>query len=293
MMSPDPLVGLTYGLAVFYKYMQDQFDFNNQVIRRTVEILTAETLGPLLKENNVPDTVSVSAVNVDGGSAALNRALEELFNLNIQDVWADFSISLALMRNNKAIPSQWRHYWPYWIFNRQYAGYPIIFNDLVNNQDVPMGQFADWWEKFETNQFIPGNYGLPAAYVGQTFVRTLPALFEAQATDLKNFIFNVTYGTQNINVTIIAGEWRISLLQFMSDGSDTGSFVIDGPYEIGVGGAVSFTDLLNPNRAPGPFVAGSNIRLVLTHVSFSGTGLVLSDYFTTALLTGSIRVTSA
>lgn len=281
MMSTEAQVGVTYGLSLFYKYLQDQFDFNNQVQRRTVDVLTSETAGPLFKANNIPDTISVFPVNSDGGSAALKQSLLELFGKDIKDVWNDFSISLVLLRNNEAIPAQYRHYFPYWLWNTEYLGYPVLLQRLINRG---LAQFADWWEQFDTNGVIPASYG--TAFTGETFVRTLPSPFNANVRDLRTLSFNVPHSTNTVTVTITAGEWRITLLQFTSDGTQIGSFIQDGPHTI-VGAGVHVFNIVGHVPA---FTPSGNIRLVCANVSFSGTGLVLSDYFQSAPLTGTINI---
>ncbi len=108
-MTPDAFGLPTYGMGMWWKYIQDQFDYNNQVMRRTMDVLSSKTLGPLLDKQKIPDSFAVNPVNDVGGTAALNQALDELFGKNIQAVWNDYSVSIAMLRNNTSIPEKWRN----------------------------------------------------------------------------------------------------------------------------------------------------------------------------------------
>lgn len=50
----------------------------------------------------------------------INEILLLSWVMQNKDVWNDFSISITLMSNNTSIPSQWRNYYPYWIYNADY-----------------------------------------------------------------------------------------------------------------------------------------------------------------------------
>lgn len=283
-MTPDTFGVNTYGLGLFWTYLRDQYDYNNQIMRRTMDILTNKTLGPLMRENDFPDGFANLPINKVGGSAAMNIALKELFCKNIKDLWNDFSISLVLMRNNTSIPKQWRNYWPFWIYNTQYSGY----NQLVDSANVfGAGQFINWWERLDSNDVIPANYRTP--YTGETFIRTLPSSFSSDATSLQSFSFNVPHETNNISVNIAQGEWRITLLQYTSDGTMEGSFIVDGPHTLKDGQSINF-NVAAHNPA---FTSNGNIRLVCANVTFDGKGNTLAEYFTEEAPNGSIAITSA
>lgn len=275
----------TYGMAIFWKYLQDQFDFNNQAMRRTQDILLSETLGPLVKSNNFPNLAIIDFPNSNGGSSALDQAFKELFSKNLKDVWTDFSVSVTFLRNNKSIPAQYRHYWPYWIYDSKYAGYSEIFQASLN---ANRQQFANWWELLDTNGVVPANWGsVGGAFVGQTFIRTLPAVVDASIPDLRSLAFNVPHTTNSITVTVTAGEWRIILCQFTSDGTDTGLWAQEGPFEILGSGTVTFV-----LSALTGFTATGNTRLVCVNVNMTGNGTALADYFSDEQNTGTINIVS-
>jgi hypothetical protein len=272
----------TYGAQLFWNYLREQFDFNNQTIRRTIDILANETAGPLLKANNFPHSI-FAVINNTGSSFAFKKALKELFNKDIRDVWNDFSISLVLLRNNTSIPVAYRHKYPYWTFNSQYVGYPTIFS---NYSQFNSSQYASWWEMMENNGTIPANWGTP--YTGQTVVRTLPSNFSANVKNLMTLSFNVPKNLSTVTVTVTAGEWRITLLQFTSDGTPVGSFILDGPHAILNAGVHVF----NIATHVPAFTPTGNIRLVCCNVTFSGTGNQLSEYYSSEGTSGSISIVS-
>jgi hypothetical protein len=287
-MRPDAFGLSTYGMGIWWKYLQDQFDFNNQVMRRTMDILSSDTMGPLLRKNHFPDSITGNPVNDVGGSVALDRALRDLFGKNIKDVWNDYSISITLFRNNTSIPPQWRHYFPYWIYNSDYSGY-----DKIVAATAPFGlqAFANWWEQMDENEVIPAAYNTP--YTGETFIRTLPEHFETDALTLRTYAFNVTRpnegGPSTINVTVPQGEWRVTLVQFTSDGTPVGSFIADGPHTL-IGGGSNNTLTLNVAGHNPAFSETGNIRLICVNVTFNGNGKSLDEYFTEETPNGRIII---
>lgn len=276
---------VTFGMGMFWKYTHDQFDFNQQLQRRAGDILTSETLGPLLQSNSIPDLYATFPINRTGGSAALRDSLQQLFGRNIKDLWNDFSIAMVLMRNNTSIPSQYQVGFPYWIYDSQYAGYLVLQSSLTF---LGTPQFADWWEKLDDNQIVPANYGVTIA-TGQTFIRTLPQNFTTNLKNLTTVSFTVPNNLNTVTVNITAGEWRITLLQFTSDGTPVGSFIIDGPHAILGAGSHVF----NISTHIPAFTANGSIRLVCANVTFSGTGTTSADYFSPEPTTGSISIISA
>jgi hypothetical protein len=285
-MMATELQGLaTYGGGIFWKYLQSQFDFNNQVMRRTIDILSSETAGPLLKANDFPFPY-FATINNTGGSAALDQAFKELFSKNIKDVWNDFSISLVLLRNNTAIPSKYRTLFPFWIYNTNYFGYPQL---LSNMTAIGIPQFANWWEVMDTNGTIPANWNTP--YTGQTFVRTLTGPIVGNVKNLMTLSFNVPHNTKSIKIDVASGEWRLTIVQFTSDGTSVGSWIQDGSYTVLGGGSYTFDIATHvPSYTP-----TGNIRLVCANVNFpdaaSNPGTHLADYFSPEPNTGSITIT--
>ncbi len=279
-----PTGQLTYGFGMFWHYTQAQFDPNMQLQRRTMDILTGETLGPSMKANNIPDSYQLPLLNTTGPWIAVRNSLQELFSRDVKDLLNNFYIAMALLRNNSAIPAEYRVNFPYWIYNTEYQGYPQIQAAL---SVVGIQQFADWWEKMNENQIVPANYGTAIA-TGQTFINTLPANFSASLRVMRGFSFNVPREINTITITITSGEWKLTLFQFTSDGTPVGSWIQDGPHTIFGAGVHIF----NVSTHVPAFSTTGNIRLVCTHVTLNGNGDSLADYFTPENPSGNISIVS-
>lgn len=251
----------SYGNGIFWKYLATTIDPNQQSIRRMCDILSTDTqygIGPLMKANNFPYSKNYGTLTSPNGcSLALNKALGELFGANIKDVMANYAVSLALLRNNTSIPPQYRHIWPYWLYNTTYP-----FNIQIS-QYPGSAPFANWWGTFNSNGAIPANWN--TGFTGETFIRTLPNNFTEKVRDLTMLLFQVPAGTNSITVNILSGEWRLSLVQFISNGGPSGTFNMDGQYSVTGPGVHVFNIGV-------PFVNNGTIRLVCAHVTLTDYG---------------------
>ncbi len=142
----------------------------------------------------------------------------------------------------------------------------------------------------DDNAVIPADYNLP--FAGETFIRTLPEHFETEALALRTYTFNVTKpnneGPETITVTVPKGEWRVTLVQFTSDGTPAGSFIADGSHTLVAGGNDTITfDIANHSPA---FSDSGNIRLICVNTTFDSNGKHLEDYFTEETPNASILI---
>ena len=288
MMRSDDKGSSTYGALVFWKYLADQWDHNYQIPRLIMDILSQETAGPLFRANDFPTTAITNTANNTGANVAMKLALKRYKGVKIADLWFDFSVSITMFRNNKAIPKQYRHSYPYWIFNTQYQDFPII----AAAETLLYGagsQTADWWEMLDTNQAIrPGWAG---AYIGETVIRTLGANFTGSCKNYHSFSFNVDHATNEIDVQITQGKWRVMVFQFTpsDDGDCDGSWIQDGPHTLRDGDNKIF-EIANHRRR---YSTTGNIRLVCANVTkMTGDGTELEDYFGVEPDTGSIIINS-
>lgn len=244
----------TYGSSIFWRYLATQFDYNYQVMRRMSDILSNETLNPILIENNIPFVISSYGYggqigyNPEGSLLALDQALHELHGRNIQEVFGAFAVSLALLRNNTSIPSPYRHEYPYWLCSPTYPGYQELSPNPV---------YAAWWQDYQDNNVLPVDPTFPP-YEGQNFVPILTeAIVEYPMKDMTMLIFEVPKGTNFIDIHV-TGEWRLSVVQFNSDGTPEGEYVMNGEF-INNGGQ-TFFDVRH-------FTGEGSIRLVCAHVT--------------------------
>lgn len=272
----------SYGMSPFWRYVATQFDPNYQAMRRMNDILGTDSkygIGPLLKSINAPFSKNYERlISPNGASLALNKAFDELFGKNIKDVFGDYAVSLAMLRNNISIPDKYKHKFPYWLFS---ASYP--YNNQLGNYP---GQAAtvQWWDTFTNNSVIPANYG--TVFVGQTFIKTLATTQTEKVQDLSMLLFQVPAGTNKVTVNITSGEWRVSLVQFISDGTSVGTFNMDGQHTVLAAGNHVF-------NIGAPFVNNGSIRLVCAHVGLKDYGGLGNFYQPTSgpYLTGDITIT--
>jgi hypothetical protein len=275
----------SYGLSYFWTYMAEQFDPNHQVMRRVNDILGSLNTFNLFSENIIRTFKgSLLPVNI-----VLKQALAELYQIDIRDLWHDFGTMQVLLRNNTSIPSKYRFQYPFWLFSKKYDGYPQVLSTLTS---VGVPQYADFWDVIVENRPIPPNMIAPIIrspmrpfMAGETFMRTLPANAIINTVDLTNYSFSVPPSTGFININVTKGQWKFSLLQFTSDGTSVGNFIIDGPYYIENAGTLK---LPVASRVPS-FTAEGIIYLVCSCVSVTDLG-GLENYLGTAVQSGSLNL---
>lgn len=286
----------TYGLSVFWTYMQRLFDLNFQVHRRVTDILAAETWGPLAKANGLPYNGALTVRNQTGALLALDQALQELHGVTLKQVWTDFSIAVALLRNNTSIPEKYRVFFPYWIYHSDYAGFQELLDRLVAN-GFPVFPFiptmAQWWEIFDNNQVVPSDwtYGLffddePFIHQGEEFITPLPAEVTKSLEAFKSLVYAVPEETESITVTSTDGEWAVSLVQFTSDGTSVGTFVQSGPFTLYPGDDHVF------DVGSLGFTPDGIIKLVCSQLSTIVSG-DLNDYYSNEPVAGTIKIVSS
>jgi len=149
----------TYGVGVFWKYLQSQFDTNNQISRRVYDIVenNPNYLGKLFKLNNLfTGTYADVYTNYAGVLLAHSQAVNELYNLNFKDVYFNFTVAMAFMRNNTSIAQEYRVGFPYWVYNTNYVGYSQILTSIFPTYGDTIG--SDFWNYINDNLIIPANY---------------------------------------------------------------------------------------------------------------------------------------
>jgi len=256
--SSDP----SYGMGLFFRWLATQFDSNYQVMRRTGDIISNAPghAGQLLRALDIPAFITQFGFlpNSAGQAQAFDQALGELYSKNIKDLYTDFAVSIAFLRNNTSIPAKWQHNYPYWINSTAYAGYATL---------VASGGVAqDFWELLDTNGVIPSGWGVPASYEGETFYPTLSTTVAKDVRDLTSMIFNIDKGTTtDVTVTITAGEWRFYMVQFTTAGNAAGAFIEHVDNQVSLTGTGTHTFL----NMPGTFTGAGSIRLVCVNVTMT------------------------
>jgi hypothetical protein len=267
----------TYGASYFWRYLYEQFDPNQQLIRRCNDIAGQYKTFDLYNQNIIRGFRS----NTIPSNNILQQALLELYDKDLKEVWNNFGIAQVLFRNNTSIPSQYRIQYPFWMYNTKYSGYSEI---LRVNTVSGRPQYANFWELLQQNAPLAANQISAPLFAapGDTIIQTLSDLEEIFTVDLSNYSFYVPHDTTNIRIRIDFGEWKFSLLQFTSDGTNAGSFIIDGPYSINVplGSDPAYVSYNVANHVP-KFTATGNIYLVCSCVTITnqpGLYVYLGDY---------------
>ncbi len=172
---PERLVpavnGATYGMYFIWSYLREQFDHNNQVMRRLCDLMASEEISNAMEAINV---IMEQPRNYAETNIRLEQALFELFGKSLKQVVFDFSVAMCLFRNNKSIPRQYQTDSPFWIFNSDYAGIADWTAAQTGGPGVP---YTTWWETLDKNLPMPVTYTggtIPTGSQGQTFIKELP-----------------------------------------------------------------------------------------------------------------------
>ncbi len=286
-MTPDSQGLVTYGVSLFWKYLADQFDPNYQVCRRIMDILSGETAGPLFQTQDYPNMFVAPNINNTGGNAALKQALRELQHRKLGEVWFNFSVANVLLRNNKAIPEEYRTHYPVWLWSQNYGDFATL---AAAEQIMDPGMTAsNWWDRVDTNQLITADWNTD--YTNESVVATLNGNFVGSCKNYHTFAFNIPHTTEFVEVTVSEGKWRVMVFQFTPShkGDCAGHWVQDGHHTLRRGGSHKFKI---EHHKPHYSKTG-NIRLVCANITpLSGDGTRLEDYFQPEPDTGIISISS-
>ncbi len=275
-----PIRSSTYGSSYFWTYLAEQFDTNYQLIRRVNDIMGSPERVELYNGYTVQ-----GESNWTGGSFALDNALHDLYGRNIKDTFDDFAIASTMMRNNTSIPPKYRIQYPFWVYSSAYAGYPQVLAALTF---LGRQQYSTWWDYLQNDTPLLPNMAsspAPSSSVGQSIIPTLPVSFSSTCVDQVYYAFSVPLTTNTVTVTILKGEWRISLFQFTSDNTPVGQFIMDGPHSIINSGSKVFNIA---SHVPA-FSQTGKIRLVCTNVSMTDQGGI-NNFLQDGVISGSISI---
>lgn len=263
---------LSYPYSGFFSwlYFINQFDKNYQLPRRIQDILTEQYTQPLQDANinfDYYNPISATANNL-----AMDQALRELFDKNYPDVFTDLAISLAFVRNNTAIPEQYRHTYPYWLWNKDY---PDAQSELANT----------WWSSMNDNDYV---YDYPAG-TKKAYYPQLVQQQSIQSEDMRMFLYEVPENATFINLNVVNGDWRVSVVNFVSDGTAAGQFdqlpSVGQASSLSDGQSIQY-DLTQLNRP-----VGGSTRLVVANVGLNDQG-GLSNAYDHGAITGQISIES-
>ena len=287
----DPITGSrtrSYGQDIFWKKFCDGrgVDPNYQLLRRYNDILANETLGPAITDPPIgpiiPSEAFLTPSNATGGNLALQQAFSEILSLDLKQEYADFVVSLAMLRNNTSIPERFRTLYPHWLWSESYPDSEAITSPLLAI-NTPPGTFElcrVFWDYTQNNNVMP--------IIADTMYPELTSdVLGKKLADLSCLIYQVDKDViSNISVEVLSGEWQLSMIQFTSDGTAVGVFSIDGLHANN-GGVTNF-DVTQ-------FTDTGYVRLICAHVSITNPTVPfeLFKFFGTTPLTGEINITIA
>ena len=159
-----------YGEGEMYRYIIDQYDNANQVQRRIADILQV-TACKVMADNNMPlysPNLSVRINNVVA-NFAMKQALSELCSKDLSVVFSDHAVATMFLRNNAAIPTQYRTKTPYWGLWNEHNKYNAILsaeNDAIPSFYYQHTTLSAWSDIDETNPLDFYKYGYSAIYAG-------------------------------------------------------------------------------------------------------------------------------
>jgi hypothetical protein len=111
-----------YGESMFFNYVLSQYDTNQQIEKYFGQIYNQK-----LKEGVIdagfPTWLTFYASSIKAPHLALDAAIKTVTastatQKSLAEVYTDFVVSLALMRNNSTIPDKYKTSYPYWVYNR-------------------------------------------------------------------------------------------------------------------------------------------------------------------------------
>lgn len=280
---PDPLTGesrtQSYGQDIFWKKFSitQGVDPNYQTLRRLSDILTNETIGPALESSpfEFPTSSGWSMGNATGNNLAYQKAMDEILGLDLKQEYADFAVSLAMLRNNTSIPDRFRTHYPHWLWSESYPDHEGI-TSLIFGTGTLFDVLSTWWDYTQNNNVMPT--------IGDKMYPELTSDVTESIADLSCLIYQVDKDTvTSIDVEVIEGEWQLAMIQFTSDGTPSGIFSIDGLHQNN-GGVTNF-DVTQ-------FTDSGYVRLICANVSINGTlSADIFQWFGPTPITGTVKIT--
>ena len=281
----------TYGQGIWWQWLAKLYDENYQVMRRTNDIM-ATVWGPLHVQ--IVPLLQTGLFYGGANRLSVQQALEDLNLPSLSELYRDFAISTALLRNNGSIPIEYRAQFPFWMAQPAYpdAGTVTFFA----HQPV-----RHWWHEFDTNlvpspasRFAVSPAVDPDARFNSFQIPLMvgPA-FELEFEDLTSYIYFVNRA--NVDTVVVQstlGRIIVTMLQFTPNVPDiNGTFEIEGPtgkpIELEIGESHSFT-VAN-------FDGAGLIRLVISNVSVTDFGGINNLLLNSAIdrITGRATVTAS
>ena len=112
-----------YGEAMFYNYVVEHYDKNIQIERYTNDLVQQKLKEGVLDAGFPLWTTFVDTTSIKVSQLAYDEALKAVTaaqgeEKSLSQVYSDFVVSQALLRNNSTIPDKYKTIYPYWLYNR-------------------------------------------------------------------------------------------------------------------------------------------------------------------------------
>ena len=111
-----------YGESMFYNYIVDHYDTNQQSERYFNDLLQQKLKEGLI-DAGFPSWKQMYGCSIKVSHHALDTAIKTITaaqgsEKSLATVYTDFVVATALLRNNSTIPDKYKSLLPYWVFNR-------------------------------------------------------------------------------------------------------------------------------------------------------------------------------
>ena len=233
----DPFIASTqfdnnYGASLGYYYLRYGIDQNYQLIRRANEILSTQTLMPLLSANNLGDYMDFTFWG--GYKLALQQASSEVLGRDLKDIFFNTSVAVSLCRANPSIPTDYRFNFPMWYWSSgctygNFGFYQTLDRNWFDAFDggLPMNAY---------NNIIPSSYS--TSTTANIYGRALYPALGINGTGPAS----IGGGVQTGGIHQIPYWPRVATAGSLFYYADTGSSNPYNPFYIATGGYVSYMD---------------------------------------------------
>jgi hypothetical protein len=111
-----------YGESMFHTYVIDHFDTNQQVMKYANQ-LRQKKLKEGVIDAGFPTWINKYGMSIKTTHLALDAAIKTVTaaqgaQKSLAEVYTDYVVAQALLRNNSTIPDKYKTLYPHWIFNR-------------------------------------------------------------------------------------------------------------------------------------------------------------------------------
>jgi hypothetical protein len=142
-----------YAEGLCYYYIKSHYDESQQIIRRVYEL--SSLVYKTLKENGITNVVQKDVGGINR-SLYYAQALYEIAGVSINNVYTDYCVAEAFLRNNASIPSKYHIGYPYWLWSEHNQFSTLLANKLKSTNSNYLFTKLKWWSELDESN--PINY---------------------------------------------------------------------------------------------------------------------------------------